>query len=102
MQDLVWICTHCSIQQTEVIKLLKKYNDDIICAVPGELDNNLKFTISLHKNLLFIFEKTSKEKDSTFLDINVTVSNESDINNRWYQKPTDTGIKLNFCSCASL
>ena len=43
MQDIVWICTHCSIHQTEVwfdwSKLFKEYVDDIICTISGDPDN---------------------------------------------------------------
>ena len=37
-----------------------------------------------------------------FLDINVNVSSKNNITCHWYQKPTDTGIILNFRSCAPL
>ena len=37
-----------------------------------------------------------------FLDTNINVSSKSTITCHWYQKPTDTGIILNFRSCAPL
>ena len=40
--------------------------------------------------------------DLAFLDINVNVSSKKIITCHWYQKPTDTGIVLNFRSCALL
>ena len=42
MQDVVWVCTHCSNQQTlgryEEMKLFRRYVDDIICTVLGDPD----------------------------------------------------------------
>ena len=40
--------------------------------------------------------------DLAFLDINKYVSSKNFITCHWYQKPTDTRIILNFCSCAPL
>ena len=55
MQDVVWICTYCSNQQTEErieeMKLCKRYVDDIICTVRGDPDEYLKTATSLQKNL---------------------------------------------------
>ena len=42
------------------------------------------------------------EGDLAFLDININVSSKSKITCHWHQEPTDTGIILNFCSCAPL
>ena len=42
------------------------------------------------------------EGDLAFLDISINVSSKSNITCHWYQKPTDTGITLNFYSCATL
>ena len=106
MQDVVWICTYCSNQQTvgryEEKKLFKRYVDDIIRMVRDDPDEFLKFTISLHNNLQFTLEKVNMEGDLAFLDINVNVSSKSNITCHWYQKPTDTGIIPNFRSCAPL
>ena len=41
-QDVVWICTFCNNQQIvgryDKIKLFKRYVDNIICTVRGDLD----------------------------------------------------------------
>ena len=42
------------------------------------------------------------EGNLAFLDIKVNVSSKSNITCHWYQKPTDTGLILNLCSCATL
>ena len=83
----------------EEMKLMKEYVDHITCTVHADPDEFLKFANSFHNNLQFTLEKVNVEGDLVFLDINVNVS--SKINNtcHWYQKPTDTGIILNFCSC---
>ena len=104
MQDVVWICTYCNNQQIvgsyEEMKLFKKYVDDIIRTVRGDPDEYLKFANFLHNNLQLILEKVNMKGNFAFLDINVNVSSKSNIKCHWYQKPTDTGIIMNFCSCA--
>ena len=106
MQDVVWICSHCSNQQTvgryEEVKLFKRYVDDVICTVRGDPDEFLKFANILHHKMQFTLEKDNMEGDLAFPDINVNVSSKSIITCHWYQKTTDTGIILNFCSCAPL
>ena len=86
----------------EEMKLFKRYVEDIICNVRGDPDEILKFANSLQNNLQFILEKVNMEGDVAFLDINVNVSSKSKITCHWYQKPTETGIILNFLSCAPL
>ena len=95
---------HCSNQQTvghDKMNLFKRYVNDIICTVRGDPDMYLKFANSLH-NLHFTLEKVNMDGDLAFLDINVNVSSKNNITCHWYQKSTDTGIILNFCSCAPL
>ena len=101
-KDVVWICTYCSNQQTvgwyEEMKLFKMYMDDIICPVGGDPDEYLKFANSLPNNLQFTLEKVNMEGDL----VNINVSTKSNITCHRFQKPTDTGIMVNFCSCAPL
>ena len=68
----------------------------------GGPDEYLIFRNSLHKNVQFTLEKDKIEGDLAFLDININVSSESNITCHWYQKSTDTGIIVNFRSCAPL
>ena len=84
------------------MKLFKRYVDDIICTVHGDPDEYLKFANSLHNNLQITLEKVNMDGDLAFLDINVNVSSKNNTTCHWYQKPTDTGILPNFCSCAPL
>ena len=106
MQDVVRIGTYCSNQpkeeRFEEMKLFKTYVDDNICTVLDDPDEYLKFAILLHKNLQITLEEVNTEGYLSFLDINVNVSSKNNITCHWYQKPTDTGIILNFCSCAPL
>ena len=50
----------------------------------------------------FTLEKVNMEEDLVFLDININVSSRISITCHWYQNPIDTGIILNFRSCAPL
>ena len=86
----------------EEMKLFKTYVDDIICTVRGDPEEYLKFENSLQNNLQFTLEKVNMEGNLAFLDINVNVSSKIKITCHWYQKPTDTGIILNFRSSAPL
>ena len=99
-------CTYCSNQQTvgryDEMKLFQRYVDDIICTVCGDPDEYLKFANSLHNNLQFTLEKVNIEGDLASFDININVSSKSNITCHWYQKQTDTGLILNFRSCAPL
>ena len=76
MQDVVWICTYGSNQQSVEkyveMKLSKRYVDDIICTVRGDPDEYLKFANSLHNNLQFTLKKLNMEGRSVFHDIKKT------------------------------
>ena len=76
--------------------------DDIICTVRGDPDEYLKVANSLQNNLQFTLEKVNMDGDLAFLDSYVNVSSKNNITCHWYQKPTDTGIILNFRRCAPL
>ena len=106
MQDVVLICTDFSNQQTvgryEEMKLFNGYVDDIICMVCVEPEEYLRFTNSLHDNPILTLEKVNMERDLAFLDININVSIKSNIACHCYQKPTDTGVVMNFCICSPL
>ena len=84
------------------MKLFKMNVDDIICTVQGDTRRVLQICKFITKNLQFSLEKVNMKKYLAFLDINVNVSSKNNITCHWYQKPTDTGIILNFCCCAPL
>ena len=88
MQDVVWICTYCSNQQTEGrvegMKLFKRYVDGFICTVRGDPDEYLIFAISIHKNLQCILKNVKTEENLAFLDLNVNMSSEESFS--WVSK----------------
>ena len=62
----------------------------------------LKTLHSLHKNLKFTLETPNGSGVLAFLDLNINENEDKKISCNWYQKSTDTGIILSFCSCATL
>ena len=62
----------------------------------------LEYRNSLHKNLQFTLETLNGSGDLAFLDLNINLNEDRKMSFHWYQKSTDTGIILNFRSCALL
>ena len=54
VQELVWICSYCAgkttKEDTQELKLLKRYVNDIVCTVKGKPLDYLEYANSLHKN----------------------------------------------------
>ena len=104
MQDIVWICSYCAEkgtkEDTQELKLIKRYEDDTVCTINGNPLDYLEYANSLHKNLQFTLETPNGSGDLAFLDLNINVNEDRRISCRWYQKSIDTGIILNFGSCA--
>ena len=84
------------------MKLFKRYVDDIVCTVKGNPLDYLEYAYSLHKNLQFTLETPNGSGDLAVLDPNMNLNEDSKISCHWHQKSTDTGIILNFHSCAPL
>ena len=72
-----------------------------MCTVKGNPLYYLEYANSHHKNLPFTLE-TQNGSELAFLDPKINVNGDRNISCHWYQKSTDTGIILNFRSCASL
>ena len=106
MRKIVWICSYCPEkgrkEDTLELKLFKRYVDDIVCTVNGNPLDYLEYAYSLHKNLQFTLETPNGSEDLAFLDLNMNLNEDRKISCHWYQKSTDTGIILNFRSCAPL
>ena len=106
MQEIVWICSYCEEKSRKEdrleLKLFKRYVDDIVCTVKGNTLDYLEYAKSLHKNLQFTLETPNGSGDLAFLDLNINLNKDRKISCHWYQKSTDTGIILNFRSCAPL
>ena len=106
MQETVWNCSYCAEKvrkaDTLELKLFKRYVDDIVCKVRGNPLDYLEYANCLHKNLQFTLETPNGSGDLAFLDLNINLNEDRKIRCHWYQKSTDTGIILNFRSCAPL
>ena len=57
---------------------------------------------TLHRKLKFTMEKPDKNGNLAFLEMNINVNSWKEINCEWYKKPNDTGVVLNFRSCAPI
>ena len=73
-----------------------------MCTVKENPLDYLEYANSLHKNLQFTLETPNGSVDLAFLDLNMNINEDRKISCYWYQKSTDTGIILNFRSCAPL
>ena len=102
------VCSNCqkinnldSEPETER-QLLLRYFDDIICTVNGKPDTLLRKVNTLHRKLEFTIEKPNENGNLAFLDMNININGCRKINYEWYEKPTDTGVVLNFRSYARI
>lgn len=76
---------------------IKKYVDDIICAVPeNEVDSTLQVFNSIHQNIQFTVERETNHA-VPFLDTLVIREN-GVLRTDWYSKPTASGRYINFKS----
>ena len=89
-------------ENTQELKLFRKYADDRVCTVKGNPLDNLDYSNTLHKNLQLTQETPNGSGDLAFLDLNININVDRQIRFDWYQKMTDTCIILNILSCATL
>ena len=61
-------------QDTQKLKLFKRYVDDTVCTAKGKPIYYLEHANSLQKNLQFIFETTNGFGDLTFLYLNIKLN----------------------------
>ena len=66
--------------------MFKKHVEEVFCTVRGDVDEQF----------------ARMQGDFSLLDIDVNVSKQNKITCHWFQNPIDTGLILNFCSCAPL
>lgn len=79
--------------------LLKKYVDDIICAVPFDcIDSTLDILNNFNEHLKFTVEREDKNNSIPFLDTKIIRGNDNVLMLDWYQKPTASGRYINFFS----
>ena len=82
-------------------KLYSRYMDDIIRTIhKNNIDRKLEEINSFHPSLKFTIEM-EKDCEIPFLDMKVIRQNQK-LSSTWYQKPTDTGLVMNFHSLAPL
>jgi len=80
-------------------KLYDRYMDDILRTIHvSQIDNKLAEINLLHDKLKFTMEK-EVEGQLPFLDLCI-VHSESRLESKWYTKPTDTGLIMNFHALA--
>ena len=85
------ICENC--------KIFERYMDDILMSIKKDLiEVKLHFIKELHPNLRFTIE-IEKDGKIPFLDICIDHEGNS-LTTKWYTKPTDTGLVLNFHALA--
>ena len=81
-------------------KLFARYMDDILQEIKRtEINNKLAQINGFHNNLSFTIEKQVNGKIS-FLDMQICCDNQGKLTSTWYNKPTDTGLVLNYHALA--
>ena len=85
--------------QLSPAQLLRRYVDDIIRSIKEtEIERLLEVSNRLHRNLEFTIEG-EVNNSIAFLDLYITRDNRK-VTTSWYNKPTDTGVQLNYHACA--
>ena len=80
-------------------KLYARYMDDVIRSIKSrDIVNKLLEINSLHEKLKFTFER-EQERLLAFLDMLLKRENNK-LSSTWYQKPTDTGLVMNYHALA--
>ena len=80
-------------------KLYERYMDDILRSIKcRNIDNKLNEINSLHEKLNFTSEREI-ERLLAFLDMQIKRENNR-LSSTWYQKPTDTGLVMNYHALA--
>ena len=106
MQENVWVCSYCTQKRTKAdtqeLKSFKRYVDDIVCTVKGNPLGYFEYANSLHKNIQLTLETPNGSGDLAFLDLKINVNEDRKMSCHWNRKSSDTGIILNFLSCAPL
>ena len=95
-----WLSTFDPLIQDDS-RLYERYMDDVLCVVRKSCVNERMEKINnLHPNLKFTVE-FEENSQLPFLDM-IILNNKGTLSSRWYRKPTDTGLTLNFHALAPL
>ena len=101
--DLFFNCEEkCTAEDRQEFKAFKRYMDDIACSGKGNPQRYLEYVNSLHKNLQFTLETPEADGNLTFIDLNLSINDETQNSCHWYQKLTDTRTNLNIFSGSRL
>ena len=80
-------------------KLFTRYMDDILRDIKTqEIDNKLEEINNLHPSLKFTMER-EENGSIPFLDMQI-LHHKRDLSSTWYNKPTDTGLIMNYHALA--
>ena len=81
-------------------KLFTRYMDDILQEMKSAMiESKLRTINTLHGNLKFTIERQTDGK-IPFLDMQITCDGNGNLSSTWYNKPTDTGLILNYHALA--
>ena len=105
--EVVWNCSYCESEkdtdsQVAMAQVFDRYVDDIVRTVKGDPQLLLQQANKLHTNLQFTLETMDATKGLPFLDMRVRTDDRGTTTCEWYQKPSETGVILNFRSCAPM
>ena len=80
-------------------KVFQRYMDDILISINKDgIHEKLNEINNLHSNLKFTIE-VEKEGKLPFLDLQI-IHESNELKSTWYNKPTDTGLVMNFFALA--
>ena len=94
-----WLSKYDPIIKGEGCKIFSRYMDDIIRNIKRhQIEEKLRQINSLHPNLKFTCEREVEGK-LPFLDMMI-INTKGILSSTWYNKPTDTGLIMNFHALA--
>ena len=94
-----WSKEEINLPELSRAKFFCRYVDDILRTIKhSEIEPLFETANSLHPNLQFTIEH-EEEGAISFLDLKVMRSGRK-LNTSWYRKATDTGVIMNYHSCA--
>ena len=81
-------------------QLYERYMDDILCCAKStDVNARLLYVNNLHPSLNFTYELENEDNSIAFLDMLIQ-NKEGKLSSKWYRKPTDTGLTLNYHALA--
>ena len=82
-------------------ELFARYMDDIICNITQHnIEKKLIKINNIHPNLKFTIETEDNNSSIPFLDMKIKRHEDGKLSSTWYNKPTDTGLIMNYHALA--